>query len=110
MERVTTFALTWRQQDWGSGPVDRWYVYGPPPSDACGGVWRERGLWRAEVWPHGRRVLGAYYHRREQAMRHIERWLRAHPGTVKPGYDPRGFKGRDWRRPDHLLQEYLRNH
>lgn len=108
MSGTTTLRLSWRRQYMAAAPCDRWYVYGPWPSEACGGVWRERGCWRAEVWPLGRRILGAYYRNPRKAKLHIERWLRAHPQVVSPAYDPRGFKGRIQRRPDHLLEQAVR--
>ena len=108
--RMSTLHIIWRRKQYAGRYEDRWYAYGTPESDACGGVWRERGMYRAEVWPHGRRILGAYYANPAKARQHIERWLQAHPHVACAAIDPRAIKGRIPRRPDPLLEQHVRLH
>lgn len=99
--------ISWTQQRAGGVLIARWYCRAPARG-ACGGVWQEDGLFRAEVWPRGRDVVGAYYRTPKQAMRHIERWLAAHPHVADVVEDRRGISGRLVHRPDHRLAEFLR--
>lgn len=77
---------------------------------ACGGVWRERGRYRAEAWPAGSKAPpGAYYATRATAQRHLERWLRAHPRVLElesKGW--RGVKSKPAPLPDWRIAQYLR--
>lgn len=100
--------LTWKQQRACGVLIERWYCSAPSRSD-CGGVWREHGKFRAEVWPRGRNVVGAFYTNPDQAKRHVERWLAAHPHVADVVEDRRGMSGRIVYRKDYRLAEYLRN-
>jgi hypothetical protein len=103
----STIEFTWKRQRICGALADRWYCSAPARAD-CGGVWRERGAWRAEVWPRGRKVIGAYYANPRQAMRHLERWLAAHPQVADIVEDRRGASGRYSPRPDPKLAEFVR--
>jgi hypothetical protein len=103
-------ALLWqRDRSADALRTDRWFVAAPeyPP---CGGVWRELGRYRAEAWPAGAKApVGAYCASREQAKRHLERWLRAHPRV--PVLEAKGFrsvKRGPAPQPDWRIAQYLR--
>jgi hypothetical protein len=102
--------IIWRRQPHSGLGAGCEFAYGSDEADACAGVWRERGLWRAEVWPLGRQVLGAYYVTPAKARQHLERWLQAHPWVALPSLDPRGIKGRMAYRPNPMMAQYLRLH
>jgi hypothetical protein len=102
--------LIWRPQPYSGLGTGCMYAFGSDRAEACAGVWRERGLWRAEVWPLGRQVLGAYYVTPAKARQHLERWLQAHPWVALPSLDPRGIKGRMAYRPNPMMAQYLRLH
>lgn len=61
---------------------------------------------------HGRpgaTMFGAYYKTREQAQRHLERWLLARPWVISLDTKrPRGTKSRRPSLPDWRLAQYLR--
>lgn len=105
---MPALTIIWRRQHHAGLGDGCWYAFGSEMGDACGGYWRERGQWRAEVWPPGRQVLGAYYASPRKARTHIERWLQAHPTVACAALDPRGVKGRIERRPDALMAQHLR--
>lgn len=101
--------ITWRQQRYGRSLVDRWYAYAfEYVGEECAGVWRERGVYRAEVWPPGGKAIGAYYRNPEKARQHVERWLHCHPFAASLAMDPRSSRGRSMHRPNPRLAQFLR--
>jgi hypothetical protein len=103
-------ALLWHPDRSADGRQhDRWFVAAPeyPP---CGGVWRELGRYRAEAWPAGaKEPVGAYCASREQAKRHLERWLCAHPRV--PVLESKGWRASKRGpapQPDWRIAQYLR--
>lgn len=96
------FTVLWKRQG------TRWFA-SVDDRGRCGGVWRERGCWRGEVWPRGRDVLGAYYSTLERAQQQVVRYITAHPMVADVVGDPRGGGGKGRSRPDWRLAEYLRS-
>lgn len=109
------FALCETPRRYPQRMVIRWKQHGArwlvsvADKGACGGVWLERGRWRGEVWPRGRRdPLGAYFNSRRHAQQQVQRYLQVHPHVADVGADPRGDRGRACSRPDWRLAAYLR--
>jgi len=101
--------LSWRHQRRSWTTQERWFI-AADERGPCGGVWAEKGRFRAEVWPRGSSVRGAYYASPQRAMQQIERYLHSHPHVtdVIDLSDSRAKAGRGSSRPDWRLAEYLR--
>lgn len=103
--------LSWRHQRRSGTTPERWFV-SASERGSCGGVWAERGAFRAEVWPRGSVVRGAYYRTAQRAMQQVERYLLANPHVtdVIDLSDSRAKGGRGRSRPDWRIAEYLRTY